>query len=259
VSITPRMAAGDWRQIKSDREKYRAYLCSREWALLRNAVRARCGGKCERCGVNEMECVHHLTYARKYDERIEDLAGWCNACHEFTHGKSDYDPKPAPSVSEHIRAHGWCDGMTRSALLRFVDDLFAKGWCSYGEMYCYMNLAKGIENRLGREWLIDAADGAFLQARGSSASVASADDKPIAASGVSAWDLLHSVEITGLAKDIIDGDALGASWRGDAIVVSVSGSACASFLSRKEVAEHLRKALSEKAGRPVEFVVECDQ
>lgn len=81
-----------WRTIKDDREKYKAYLCSREWALLRNAVRARCGGKCERCKWNDMQCVHHLTYARKYDEPIEDLAGWCNACHEFTHGKSDYDP-----------------------------------------------------------------------------------------------------------------------------------------------------------------------
>jgi hypothetical protein len=40
-----------------------------------------------------MDCVHHLTYARKYRERIEDLAGWCNQCHDFTHGKSDYDPQ----------------------------------------------------------------------------------------------------------------------------------------------------------------------
>jgi hypothetical protein len=37
--------------------------------------------------------VHHLTYARKYRERLDDLAGWCNQCHEFTHGKTDFDPK----------------------------------------------------------------------------------------------------------------------------------------------------------------------
>jgi hypothetical protein len=58
---------------------------------------------------------------------------------------------------------------------------------------------------------------------------------------------------------LIDDGALGASWRGDAIVVSVSGQLRASFLSRKEVAKHVSKALSEKAGRPVEFVVECEQ
>ena len=83
----------DWREVASDREKYQAYLCSREWAELRNAVRRRCGGMCERCEVNEMDCVHHLTYARKYRERLDDLAGWCNQCHEFTHGKTDFDPK----------------------------------------------------------------------------------------------------------------------------------------------------------------------
>lgn len=92
VSVKHKQASGEWRHIADDREKYQAYLCSREWALLRNAVRERCGGKCERCKVNEMDCVHHLTYARKYDERLDDLAGWCNSCHEFTHGKSDHDP-----------------------------------------------------------------------------------------------------------------------------------------------------------------------
>jgi hypothetical protein len=253
------MAASDWRQIKDDREKYKAYLCSREWALLRNAVRARCGGKCERCGVNDMECVHHLTYARKYDERIEDLAGWCNACHEFTHGRSDVDPKPSPSVAELILAHGWCDGMTRAALLSFVDDVVAKGWRSYGEMYCYMNIAKEIENRMGRGWLLAAAAGAFAQADGSSDGVSYAGSNPRTAHRQSAWDLLHSAEIAGLAKDFIDDGVLGASWREDAIVVSVSGKVCASFLSRKEVVEHVRKALSEKAGRPVGFAVECEQ
>lgn len=85
----------DWMSICDDREKYRAYLCSREWAVLRNAVRDRCGGVCERCGTNAMECVHHLTYARKYKERTEDLAGWCHACHDFTHGRTNEDPLEA--------------------------------------------------------------------------------------------------------------------------------------------------------------------
>jgi hypothetical protein len=150
-----------WRDISDDREKYKAYLCSREWALLRNAVRERCGGKCERCKVNQMECVHHLTYARKYKEWLEDLAGWCNACHEFTHGKTDVDPKPIPSITEWIATHGWCKGMSRVSLLRFIDDVVSRGWSSYGEMYCYMQLAKCIESRMGREWMLDAADGKF--------------------------------------------------------------------------------------------------
>jgi hypothetical protein len=37
--------------------------------------------------------VHHLTYARKYAEELEDLSGWCKHCHEFTHGKALWDPR----------------------------------------------------------------------------------------------------------------------------------------------------------------------
>ena len=147
MSITPRMAAGDWRQIRDDREKYKAYLCSRDWALLRNAVRARCGGKCERCGVNDMECVHHLTYARKYDERIEDLAGWCNACHEFTHGKSDHDPakKLVPSL----------EVLTLMAQ-REVDA--GREWVDVcGSLLFGLKLL----DTMGKEWFIMAAEGGF--------------------------------------------------------------------------------------------------
>lgn len=76
-----------------ERERYQRYLCSREWAVLKEAVRRRCGGVCERCNHFPMDHTHHLTYARKYNERLEDLAGWCVGCHEFTHGKRDRDPR----------------------------------------------------------------------------------------------------------------------------------------------------------------------
>lgn len=79
--------------VESDKEKYQKYLCSREWAEKREAVRERAGGRCERCRVLPMEACHHLTYARKYNEQLDDLQAICNACHDFTHGKSDFDPK----------------------------------------------------------------------------------------------------------------------------------------------------------------------
>lgn len=137
----------DWRAITDDREKYKAYLCSREWALLRNAVRNRCGGKCERCKVNEMECVHHLTYARKYAERLEDLAGWCNACHEFTHGKSDFDP--AAACEYDPKTHFW---LTASAW----GDLF--GW---EKMVFVLLNGFHIYRRMGGDWMNRAANGDF--------------------------------------------------------------------------------------------------
>ena len=87
-----------WQGTANDKEKYQAYLCSREWCARREAVRNRSGGRCERCRVNEMAHVHHLTYARKYEEPLEDLQAICKGCHEFTHGKSDYDPRISAPV-----------------------------------------------------------------------------------------------------------------------------------------------------------------
>lgn len=84
--------ARDWRTITDKKEKYAAYLCSREWGVLREAVHARAMGKCERCVINDIDAVHHLTYKRQYKERLEDLQGLCERCHAFTHGRSNTDP-----------------------------------------------------------------------------------------------------------------------------------------------------------------------
>lgn len=82
----------DWKQLPDGKEKYNAYLCSREWAEKRESVRRRSKDMCERCRSRPMEICHHLTYARKYNETLEDLQSLCRACHEFTHGKTDRDP-----------------------------------------------------------------------------------------------------------------------------------------------------------------------
>lgn len=81
----------DWRSIQDDREKYQAYLCSRDWAILREAVHERASEICERCSTWPIDAVHHLTYARKYHENLDDLQGTCKWCHEFTHGKGKWD------------------------------------------------------------------------------------------------------------------------------------------------------------------------
>jgi hypothetical protein len=86
----------DWKDYEADSpEKYARYLASREWGLLKQAVHRRAGGKCERCRRNKINAVHHLTYIRKYCERLEDLQAICNACHDFEHGRSNYDPRQA--------------------------------------------------------------------------------------------------------------------------------------------------------------------
>lgn len=93
----------DWKDFEKDsKQKYNAYLCSREWAVLKEQVRKRSGGKCERCKKNEMDACHHLTYERKYKEKLEDLQAICTPCHEFTHSKSDVDP-----CEPKKRPHPW--------------------------------------------------------------------------------------------------------------------------------------------------------
>jgi hypothetical protein len=92
VGLHEKEFAMEWKSMPDGKEKYNAYLCSREWSVLKEAVKERSRGVCERCNANQMDHVHHLTYIRKYRERIEDLRAMCKGCHDFTHGKSDYDP-----------------------------------------------------------------------------------------------------------------------------------------------------------------------
>lgn len=91
---------------------YQEYLASREWALLKNMVRQRSGGTCERCHRAPHQSTHHKTYARIGHELLEDLLGVCNPCHEWLSRKRDDDPaliapitqlaapRPAPIFNE---------------------------------------------------------------------------------------------------------------------------------------------------------------
>ena len=81
---------------------YQCYLASREWGLLKRAIRERADGGCERC-VNEMEEVHHLTYERIGHEELTDLLGVCHGCHLYLSGLSDFDP--LKEFLEWRRAH----------------------------------------------------------------------------------------------------------------------------------------------------------
>lgn len=78
---------------KSERFDYQRYLASREWALLKEQLRVRGNGHCERCLRAPYQETHHLTYARTGHEKLEDLLAVCAPCHEFLSAKTDYDPK----------------------------------------------------------------------------------------------------------------------------------------------------------------------
>ena len=79
--------------------EYAEYLASRDWAVLREAVRGRSGGRCERCLNGTYDQTHHITYERVGHETLEDLMGLCEACHMFLSAKNEYDPaKATPTV-----------------------------------------------------------------------------------------------------------------------------------------------------------------
>lgn len=74
------------------REEYLEYLSSRVWKSKVAAVKKRCGNVCERCHKFLVDDVHHLTYERIHEERLEDLQGLCVGCHSFLHGNRGIDP-----------------------------------------------------------------------------------------------------------------------------------------------------------------------
>ena len=63
---------------------YDEYLRSDVWQYKRECALSRAGRKCERCGAKygvALE-VHHLTYERFGNERMDDLEVLCKRCHE---------------------------------------------------------------------------------------------------------------------------------------------------------------------------------
>ena len=108
-------------------ERWGRYMASREWGLLKRAVKDRADGVCERCRDAAVENVHHLTYVRKYQERLEDLLGLCRPCHEYLHGKSDLDPcasaemfVPWPSTSCYALLEDTIDRLYGAAMANII-------------------------------------------------------------------------------------------------------------------------------------------
>lgn len=92
---------------------YREYLASEAWSQKREAVIARCAGICEQCMMNRVQQIHHLTYERLGNERLEDLMGLCARCHMKIHGIDSGEDEPR-IVS--------LDSMLRDSLLRATED-----------------------------------------------------------------------------------------------------------------------------------------
>ena len=77
------------RKISVHREKYLAYLDSKEWKSLRNEIKTERGNKCEICHIPAGKGVildgHHLTYVRLFCELKTDIQIVCRDCHKKIH------------------------------------------------------------------------------------------------------------------------------------------------------------------------------
>lgn len=86
---------------------FKRYLASREWALMKRAVRDRSGGVCERCHFRPAADVHHLTYERVGAEYLTDLLHLCKPCHRFESAVIDWDPSKCDC--DPVAAAAWAD------------------------------------------------------------------------------------------------------------------------------------------------------
>lgn len=73
---------------------YQSHLSSKKWARLRKQKLIDANFTCERCGYSvethivEIPIdVHHKTYERFGDERLDDLEVLCRHCHQAHHGR----------------------------------------------------------------------------------------------------------------------------------------------------------------------------
>jgi len=74
-------------------EDYQLYLRSPAWREITRWVRKREWNLCERCRINRIDEIHHLTYKHIFQEQdyLEDLMGVCCDCHDELHGRQAED------------------------------------------------------------------------------------------------------------------------------------------------------------------------
>lgn len=68
-------------------EEYKSYLKSDKWKEIRSTLFKMRGKKCENCSRTKALHIHHLTYDRIFNERLDDLQILCKDCHKRKHVK----------------------------------------------------------------------------------------------------------------------------------------------------------------------------
>lgn len=72
-----------WQSAKfTNYAKYRIYIQSPHWGLIRDRALALAGRACEHCQSRNRLTVHHLNYRTLFNEGAEDLMCLCWTCHK---------------------------------------------------------------------------------------------------------------------------------------------------------------------------------
>ncbi len=70
----------------AERKRTKSYYQSARWRALRLQVLERDRFACTKCGATDDLCVHHLSYANKGHEELEELVTLCRSCHAARRG-----------------------------------------------------------------------------------------------------------------------------------------------------------------------------
>jgi len=135
---------------ETERERYQRYLCSPEWNSKRNAVIERARGECEKCGRTARH-AHHLTYIRKYNERLEDLQALCEECHDGIH-----NPKQVDQLAVAVRREAEnrrLEFLSQDSLTRFHSMICIR---EYAERASILGIAD--DYRIAVEGYVEAAE-----------------------------------------------------------------------------------------------------
>ncbi len=80
----------EWEELPTEPGlDYRSYLQSDAWRQKREFMLQRAGYRCQVCNKKGRLELHHRTYERLGEERMEDLLVLCSSCHGLFHGHQD--------------------------------------------------------------------------------------------------------------------------------------------------------------------------
>ena len=100
-----------------------AYMRTAKWKKLRKAKREQTRGQCERCGswIGRRD-VHHKTYERLGNERLEDLIVLCTHCHEIEDERraTEAKQKSEQALDDAI----WESGLNTFATKKYGEDWY---------------------------------------------------------------------------------------------------------------------------------------